>query len=192
MATHIVPIALIASVCLASCASTAGPVSQTASETENLEPCLAQAMEFMNGTWDYTSVIARINGEYRTFETRSVHGQSDERTWTSQSFGGDIEEEEPVSFERLRGNKTFAVVDGEEMVAEARTFQTCDAPNAVGRILTTSTYEFPLDEDGTQIAFVENFATFSETGTYFSEEIRNADGEIIAYRAGVTVPVPED
>ena len=61
-----------------------------------LEPCIAQAMEFMVGTWDYTGVVARISGPSRTFVTRSKHWNTDmENTWSGQAFGGDITEEEP-------------------------------------------------------------------------------------------------
>jgi len=158
-----------------------------------LEPCIAQALDFMVGTWDYTGLIARISGPSRTFVTRSTHANTDmENTWSEISVGGDMPEGEPLNYDRLRGNMLFSVVDGEEQIDEAQVFISCTGPDDAGRITTRSAYQRPLDEDGTEMLLADRVGTFTADGTYAHEYIKNADGDVIAYRSSVTVPAEDD
>ena len=179
---------------LSACATQA-PGAQpvkTADPNSSLEPCIAQAMEFMVGTWDYTGVVARISGPSRTFVTRSKHWNTDmENTWSGQAFGGDITEEEPISFDRVRGNMIFGVEDGVEQLDDAQIVFTCEGPDNVGRITMTSTYQLPLDEEETEFLTVDRLSTYTKDGTYSHEYLKDADGKTVAYRADVTVPAED-
>ena len=187
-------IAGLCAAALSACAtpSTAPQPVQVADPNSDLEPCIAQAMDFMVGTWDYTGVIARISGPSRTFVTRSVHANTDmENTWSGRAYGGDITEDEPVSYDRVRGNMIFGVEEGVEQLDDAQIVFTCDGPDEVGRITMTSTYQLPLDEEETEFLTVERLATFTKDGTYSHEYLKNAGGKTVAYRADVTVPAEE-
>jgi len=162
-------LSVLSSFAIMSCANgTSSPNATMAQSKSALEPCLVEAMDMMVGTWEYTSTIERISGGYRTFPA---------------------EESNEIEYERVSGNQILQVVDGEDQTSDARTFSSCEGPDDVGRIKTTSTYQFPLNEDGTEILYAENYSSFSNGGTFFFEKIRNEDGEIIARTSGVTVPV---
>ncbi|MEM9898341.1 MAG: hypothetical protein AAF742_03075, partial [Pseudomonadota bacterium] len=70
-----------------------------------------------------------------------------------------------------------------------RTFLTCEGPDDVGRIKTTSTYQIPLDEEGTELLNVKNYSSFSDGGTFFFEKFQDENGNTIARASGVTTPV---
>jgi len=185
-------LSVLSSFAIMSCANgTSSPNATMAQSKSALEPCLVEAMDMMVGTWEYTSTIERISGGYRTFQTRSIHEKERDKFWSSRAFGGDIpaEESNEIEYERVSGNQILQVIDGEDQTSDARTFSSCEGPDDVGRIKTTSTYQFPLNEDGTGILYAENYSSFSNGGTFFFEKIRNEDGEIIARTSGVTVPV---
>jgi len=148
-------------------------------------------MDMMVGSWEYVNVIERISGGYRVFRTNSIHENAGDKFWLARAFGGDIppEESNEIEYERVSGNMILQVVDGDDQMEGARTFTSCAGPDDVGRIKTTSTYSFPLDEEGTEMLFAENYSSFSEGGTFFFEKIFNEAGDIIARTSGVTVPV---
>ncbi len=180
---------------LTACTSQLPPTEplKIANPNSDLEPCIAQAMEFMVGTWDYTGVVARISGPSRTFITRSEHWNTDmENTWSGKAYGGDITEDEPVSYDRIRGNMIFGVEDGIEQLDDAQIVFTCEGPDEVGRITMTSTYELPLDEEGTEILTVDRLSTYTKDGTYSHEYLKDASGKTVAYRADVTVPASDE
>ena len=183
--------AILAAILLPACASTSANTAPPASVAADLEPCLIQAQDMMVGTWDYMSVIERISGGYRTWGTRSVHGKTADGLYTSRSFGGDMEAGagDEIEYERVSGNQILPVEDGTDQTDRARTFLTCTGPDDVGRIKTTSVYEFPFDEEGTEMLYAENYSSFSAGGTFFFEEVRNEDGEIVARVSGTTTPV---
>lgn len=169
---------------VAGCSTTTAnsePVSNS-----DLNACLVQVMDFMEGALDYTGVNARVSGGYSTFITQSTHTRLDDGTWDYSSFGGDMEEPS-TSFVRLVGNKILTRSEGEEE-ERARTFQFCEGPNEVGRITTRSTYELPPIPNDPQTLYVSVLALYGEGGGYFSETITNAAGEKVAYRSGVSVP----
>lgn len=177
---------------LSACATPVENTADTNLTDADLEACITQAQNMMVGTWDYVSIIERISGGYRTFSTRSIHYAPKDALYSSRAFGGDIEESEEDSeleYERIAGNQIFQVVDGEDQIDRARTFLTCEDPDDVGRIKTTSTYQFPLDEEGSEMLTANNYSSFSDTGTFFFEEILDENGEIIARVSGVTTPV---
>lgn len=178
--------------CTAGLTACATAPQMAANPNSDLEPCIAQALDFMVGEWDYTGVVARISGPSRTFITRSVHARTDmKNTWSGYSSGGDMPEDEPVSYDRVRGNLIFGIEDGVEQIDDAQIVYTCTGPDEVGRITMTSTYDLPLDEEGAEMLKVERLATFTKDGTYSHEYLKNADGNTVAYRADVTTPAEE-
>ena len=154
---------------------------------DDLNPCLTQVMDFMEGEFDYTGTIARISGGYRTFVTRSTHTRLDTGGWEYSSFGGDMEERS-TSYVRLVGNQ-FLTRSAEEETEAARTFTSCEGPNAVGRITTRSSYVLPPLPDETGELFVDILALYSESGAYFTETITDETGEAVAFRSGVSVKI---
>ena len=83
----------------------------------------------------------------------------------------------------------FGVEDGVEQLGDAQIVFTCEGPDAVGRITMTSTYDLPVDEEGTEILTVDRLSTYHEGGTYSHEYLKDADDKTVAYRADVTTPV---
>ncbi len=159
---------------------------QTATaEQADLNPCLTQVMDFMEGNFDYTGTIARVSGGYRTFVTTSKHERLDDGTWEYSSVGGDLEEPS-ASNVRLVGNQ-FLTRSGDDEAEAARTFTSCEGPNEVGRITTISNYTLPPLPDETEELNVEILSLYSESGGYFTETISNQAGAVIAYRSGVSV-----
>jgi len=157
----------------------------------DFETCLTKAMDMMVGTWEYTSVIEGFLGGYVTWSTRTIHDAPIDGMYVSRSFGGDMSEEDENSneYERIIGNQIVRIENGVAQTENARTFTSCSDPDGVGRIKTTSTYETSFDVPGAENLTVDNYSSFSEGGTFFIEEMRNVDGDIVARVSGVTTPV---
>ncbi len=151
----------------------------------DLNPCLTQVMDFMEGEFDYTGTIARISGGYRTFITKSNHMRRDDGSWEYSSAGGDMEERSSSTV-RLVGNQ-FLTRSGDEEDDAARTFTSCEGPNHVGRITTRSNYTLPPLPDETGELYIDVLAVYSESGAYFTETISDEAGTVVAYRSGVSV-----
>jgi hypothetical protein len=143
-------------------------------------------MEHMEGTFDYTGTIARISGGYRTFVTQSTHLPQPDGSWEYRSFGGDMDEPS-TSTVRLVGNQILTRPDEPDAIEGQRTFTSCDGPNEVGRITTRSTYELVATPDFPQTLYVDVLALYGEEGAYFTETITDEDGEVVAYRSGVSI-----
>lgn len=169
---------------MSGCATT--QASPDTSAVVDLNPCLQQVMDHMEGIFDYTGTIARISGGYRTFITQSTHTRRADGAWDYRSFGGDMEEPS-ASIVRLVGNQFLTRPDEDGAAEGRRTFTSCEGPNDVGRITTRSTYELPATPDFPQTLFVDVLALYGEQGAYFTETITNEDGEAVAYRSGVSV-----
>ena len=178
-------ISILSCVAVSACATHAEPAKS------NLEPdlnaCLAQVMGLMEGKFDYTGVNARVSGGYSTFITQSTHDPRPDGSWTYTSFGGDMEAPS-ASIVRLVGNQIRTRADEDGASEAARTFSKCEGPNEVGRITTRSTYELPPVESDPQTLSVDIIALYGVEGAYFTETIANEQGEIVAYRSGVSVP----
>jgi len=159
-------------------------------ETPDLNACLSQVMQFVSGRVEYTGVNARVNGGYSTFITTSDHDQLEDGTWKYESFGGDMEERS-TSYVRLVGNQILTRSADEGAEEAARTFTACDGPNDKGRITTRSSYELPSIPSDPQILYVDIIALYGEPGAYFTETITDKDGDIVARRSGVMIPVED-
>lgn len=177
-------IAAFAGFSLCGCAVTEPMADATAAA--DLNPCLQQVMGHMEGAFDYTGTIARISGGYRTFITQSTHTARPDGSWEYRSFGGDMEEPS-LSIVRLVGNQIRTRPDEPDAIEGRRTFTSCEGPNDVGRITTRSTYELPPVPDIPQTLLVDVLALYGEQGAYFTETISNEDGDVVAYRSGVSV-----
>lgn len=170
---------------ISACAIQAEPSASDAAP--DLNACLTQVMSLMEGKFDYTGVNARISGGYSTFITQSTHEARPDGSWAYTSFGGDMEAPS-ASIVRLVGNQIRTRADEDGASEAARTFSACDGPNEVGRITTRSTYELPPIESDPQTLSVDITALYGVEGAYFTETITNEQGEIVAYRSGVSVP----
>lgn len=179
-----IAITALAGLGLSACTVTEPLADQTVAA--DLNPCLQQVMAHMEGTFDYTGTIARISGGYRTFITQSTHMPREDGSWEYRSFGGDMEEPS-ASTVRLVGNQILTRPDEPDATEGQRTFTSCEGPNEVGRITTRSNYELPGTPDFPQTLFVDILALYGEEGAYFTETITNEDGDVVAYRSGVSV-----
>lgn len=158
----------------------------------DLSQCIRSAMDLTVGEWKYTAVIARLDGNFRVYETESIHGKADADTWTSRSFGGDVEETE-TSTTRLVGDRWVPIENGELQPDQAMTFRSCEGPNELGWYATVSEYKLMADSADGQPYHVRATSTYGLTGSYFTEEITAASGELVARRSGVTIPAePKD
>ncbi len=185
-------------ICLVGCVSTTAselsgenisPIYVETPSAENMNACLADVMQMKLGTWDYTGVIARMNGTFRTYVTRSVHGETSDGTLSFQSFGGDVYDDS-ISYSRLVGTQMLPVIDGVQQKTGIQ-FISCTGPDAEGRYFTSSEYTLPEEEGDTEKFSVKAASTYSSSGSYYSEDIYTESGRIIAQRAGVTLPVKE-
>ena len=186
---------ILCSCLLSACAGSIGAglatddAKPTLGANTTLEACLGKVMQLKLGTWDYTGVIARMNGSFRTYVTRSVHGKSNDGTLTFQSFGGDVYDES-ISYSRLVASRMLPVIEGVQQQTGIQ-FTSCSGPDIEGRYFTSSEYTLPPEEGDTSIFYVKAASTFSKSGSYFSEDIVDDTGRIIAQRAGVTLPVTD-
>ena len=185
-------IAVLGLIPLGGCSATANRNSpessaETITQSDAFHECIRTAMTLTLGDWRYTAVIARLNGAFRVYETQSIHEKADEDTWTSRSFGGDVEEE-TTSSTRLVGDKWIPIENGILMTDQALTFHACEGPNTLGWYQTQSTYQLPPDSEDAEPYFVRASSTYGAKGSYFTEDITTADGTVVARRSGVTTP----
>ena len=185
MKLKIVSISILTSFVVSACATQAE--SPIVDPEPDLNACLTQVMSLMEGKFNYTGVNARISGGYSTFITQSTHDPRHDGSWAYTSFGGDMEEPS-ASIVRLVGNQIRTRANEDGASEAARTFSTCEGPNEVGRITTRSTYELPPVESDPQTLKVDITALYGEEGAYFTETISDEQGNIVAYRSGVSVP----
>lgn len=160
--------------------------------TGDLSACILKTMELDEGRWEYVGTIARLDGGVRTYETTSVHFANGDGTWASKSFGGDVggtEEAAEIGIVTLEGNSIVPIIDGVADVDAAIEIVSCKGPDPEGRYEVQKTYKLPIEDGG--FDYVTNISWYGQSGSYFAEDHRNADGRVVARRSGVYMPASE-
>ncbi|MEO0464617.1 MAG: hypothetical protein AAF127_15930 [Pseudomonadota bacterium] len=177
------------------CACAEGNAENDATDlgaSDDLSTCILKTMELDEGRWEYVGTIARLDGGVRTYETTSVHFANGDGTWASKSFGGDVggtEEAAEIGIVTLEGNSIVPIIDGVADVDAAIEVVSCKGPDPEGRYEVQKTYKLPIEDGG--FDYVTNISWYGQSGSYFAEDHRNADGRVVARRSGVYMPASE-
>jgi len=185
-----VTISLLAISVLQACQEIGSDTPQQAQQSEaEIADCVRNIMELDEGRWAYMGTIARRNGKFRTYETTSEHERVGPDTWSTRSFGGDVEVEEAdaeASLSRLVGTALIPLEDDALNEEDAVNYTYCQGPDAEGRYEAKQEYRVPYSEDTWLTA--KSVVWYSEHGSYYAEDIFDETGRIIARRSGVNTP----
>jgi len=184
-------VCLSAALCLVSACQSSDQSTSVRSEAM-IADCVRTIMTLDEGQWAYMGTIARLNGKFRTYETTSDHASAGEDLWSARSYGGDGEETEETaeaSLVKLVGTSIIPIEDGELDQDAAVKYTSCHGPDAEGRYEATTEYSLPQGEDS--ILSVKAMVWQSEHGSYFTEDIFDDAGRVVARRSGVNTPIDQ-